>query len=74
MADVLIWKPMEPSHQYPVEAEFDPSTGQWSASSEGLGILAKASTLEKLQQKLAAIVPTLMLARRKALSSRGLPW
>ena len=72
MADVLLLRPMEPCRQYPVEAEFDPSTGQWSAWSEGLGILAKASTLEKLRQKLVAIVPTVMRARRKALG-RGLP-
>ena len=73
MADVLRWKPMEPCRRYPVEAEFDPITGQWSASSEGLGILAQAGTLEELRQKLEAIVPTVMRARRKALSSRGLP-
>jgi hypothetical protein len=64
---------MEPCRRYPVEAELDPSTGQWSAWSEGLGILAKAGTLEELRQKLVAIVPTVMLARRKVLNSRGLP-
>jgi len=74
MADVLLWKPMEPNRRYPVEAELDPGTGQWSARSEGLGILAQASTLEELRQKLAVIVPTVMRARRKALSNRGLPW
>jgi hypothetical protein len=80
MADVLLLerarllKPLEPCRRYPVEAEFDPSTGQWSARSEGLGMLAMAATLEELRQKLAAIVPTVMRARRKALSSRGLPW
>jgi hypothetical protein len=37
-------------------------------------MLAMAGTLEELRQKLAAIVPTVMRARRKALSSRGLPW
>ena len=64
---------MEPRRRYPVEAELDPSTGQWSAWSEGLGILAKARTLEELRQKLVATVPTVMRTRRKALSSRGLP-
>jgi hypothetical protein len=65
---------MEPCRRYPVEAELDPSTGQWSARSEGLGILAQASRLEELREKLAAIVPTVMRARRKAFSRRGLLW
>ena len=69
IADVLLMEPMEPCRRYPVEAELDPSTGQWSARSEGLGILAQAGTLEELRKKLGAIVPTVMRARRKAPNS-----